>query len=201
MIAHASVLDSRVLVLNRAWMPIRAAAVREVLGMLSTGSAKVVEPNTYEVFDFESWAELSASPHEPVIRSAYLRMRVPEVVVLALYDGMPRREVVFTRRNLFRRDHYACQYCGGQPGTSELTIDHVVPKAQGGAGSWLNCVLACVPCNARKANRTPDEAAMKLRRPPFKPKWHPTIFLPLGQRRESWERFLSRAYWNVPLES
>ena len=201
MISQTAVLDSRVLVLNRTWMPIRSAAVREILGMLCTGSAKVVEPATYDVYDIQSWSEVAVEPHEPVIRSAYLSMRVPEVVLLALYDGMPRREVVFTRRNIFKRDRYACQYCGAQPGTSELTIDHVIPKARGGQSTWTNCVLACVPCNARKASRTPDEATMRLRRSPIQPKWHPTVFLPLGQRRESWDKFLSRAYWNVPLES
>ncbi|MGO8753162.1 MAG: HNH endonuclease [Thermoguttaceae bacterium] len=80
------------------------------------------------------------------------------------YDRTPEATVTFSRRNVFKRDHFTCQYCGSQPGTEELTVDHVIPRAQGGVSSWTNCVLACVACNKRKADRTPEQAGMKLRR-------------------------------------
>ena len=78
---------------------------------------------------------------------------------------MPAAAVTFSRRNIFKRDRYVCQYCGSQPGSEELTIDHVVPRSQGGVSSWTNCVLACMTCNKRKADRTPEQAGMMLRQP------------------------------------
>lgn len=81
--------------------------------------------------------------------------------------------MAFSRRNIFERDHYTCQYCGVQPGVDELSIDHVFPRSQGGTSTWDNCVLACVECNKKKADRTPSEADMKLRKQPCRPQWKP----------------------------
>ena len=78
--------------------------------------------------------------------------------MLAEYDRLPTAAVSFSRRNIFKRDHWTCQYCGRQPGGDELTIDHVVPRSQGGVSTWENCVLACIDCNKRKADRTPAQA-------------------------------------------
>jgi 5-methylcytosine-specific restriction endonuclease McrA len=121
------------------------------------------------------------------------------VIALQAYDRMPISAVTFSRRNIFKRDHYICQYCGTQPGTDELTIDHIVPRAQGGVSSWTNCVLACVACNKRKADRTPREAGMQLRRQPVRPTWKP-IYPNHQVRLESWTKFVSDVYWNAELE-
>ncbi len=86
-----------------------------------------------------------------------------------------------------------------QPGTDELTIDHVVPRSRGGASSWENCVLACVSCNKRKADRTPEQARMHLRKKPVRPAWKP-LYADHGLRLESWSKFISEAYWVVELE-
>ena len=126
-------------------------------------------------------------------------MRVPEVVTLTRYDRYREAVVTFSRRNILKRDHATCQYCGVQPGSEELTIDHVVPRSQGGATTWENCVLACVACNARKANRTPERSGMLLRRHPFRPSWKPLYSAP-NVKIASWTRFISEAYWNVPME-
>ena len=91
-----------------------------------------------------------------------LRLRVPEVI--ALTELRPAADVggdVQPPQHLQARP-LQCQYCGDQPGGEELTIDHVVPRAQGGVSSWTNCVLACIDCNKRKADRTPQQAGMKL---------------------------------------
>ena len=128
-----------------------------------------------------------------------LRLRVPEVIVLADYDRLPTAAVSFSRRNIFKRDHWACQYCGCQPGSEELTIDHVVPRSQGGTSTWENCVLACIGCNKRKADRTPHQAGMRLRKVPVRPTWKP-IYARDSVRIESWSKFISETYWNVPLE-
>jgi 5-methylcytosine-specific restriction endonuclease McrA len=80
-----------------------------------------------------------------------------------------------------------------------LTIDHVVPRAQGGVSSWENCVLACMECNKRKADRTPDQAKMRLKKHPVRPAWKPH-YADHSMRMASWSKFVSEAYWNVTLK-
>ena len=120
--------------------------------------------------------------------------------MLAAYDGFPQRTVAFSRRNLYRRDRFRCQYCGCKPGTEELTIDHVIPRSRGGRSNWQNCVLACVECNKRKSNRLPHEAGIHLRRPPQVPRWSWDVEVAIGHRKSSWEQFLADRYWNVELQ-
>ena len=126
-------------------------------------------------------------------------MRVPEVLALTRHDRPRSNSAPSAERNVFKRDHATCQYCGARPGTNELTIDHVLPRAQGGLTTWENCVLACVACNARKANRTPEQVGMEtpgIR--PFRPSWKP-LYDSTTVRLTSWSRFLSEAYWSVTL--
>jgi 5-methylcytosine-specific restriction endonuclease McrA len=127
----------------------------------------------------------------PCIRSARLRLPIPEVITLARYDRLPSTAITFSRRNVAKRDHYTCQYCGAQPGGEAITIDHVVPRSQGGTSSWTNCVAACEDCNARKGDRTPDQAGMKLRHRPVRPEWKP-FYAAQGVSIESWARFVNR---------
>ena len=101
---------------------------------------------------------------------------------------------------LYKRDRFTCQYCGIQPGSEELTVDHVLPRSRSGTSTWENCVLACVDCNHRKADRTPDEAGMPLRKLPIKPAWNP-FYSRQALRIESWSRFLSESYWSVELDA
>lgn len=196
----ANVLYAPTLVLNRHWVPIKTATVKDALCLLYKGAARVVEPRTYETFDYRSWSELAAERGRPHVRTVRLAFPVPEVILLSRYGGVPEREVVFSRRNLFRRDRFTCQYCGAQPGANALTIDHVLPRSRGGKSAWENCVLACLACNARKANRLPQEAGLRLLRAPAKPRWSPSLTLALGTVRESWEQFVSRMYWDAELE-
>ncbi|HEB54187.1 MAG TPA: HNH endonuclease, partial [bacterium] len=144
-----SVLSLPTLVLNRSWIAIDTTSVVDAMRLLFKGSALAVRPENYETHAFESWADLAVEPDEPHIRTARLRIRVPEIIALTGYDRVPKRAVAFTRRHLFDRDRRRCQYCGCTPGTSELTIDHVVPRSRGGLSTWTNCVLACVACNRR----------------------------------------------------
>lgn len=194
-----AVLDRPTLVLNRYWQPVNVATVARALVMLWNESARVVDPESYRLYEWADWARLSPRDGEPCIRSVRFRLRVPEVIALTRYDRYRESTVTFSRRNIFKRDHSMCQYCGVRPGTSELTIDHVLPRAQGGVSSWENCVLACVACNARKANRTPEQAHMRLRKRPTRPDWKP-MYAYSNVRIESWARFISEAYWNVALD-
>jgi 5-methylcytosine-specific restriction endonuclease McrA len=186
--------------LNRHWQPVHVAPVQRALVMLWNQAACVIDPDDFRLYDWSDWAKLAPREGEPFIRTVRFHLRVPEVVALTRHDRARHQTVTFSRRNLFKRDHSTCQYCGCQPGTEELTIDHVVPRSQGGQTTWENCVLACVACNAHKANRTPDQAGMKLRRAPTRPSWKP-LYDATGHRIASWSRFMSDAYWNVPLET
>ena len=194
------VLSQPTLVLNRSWVAIDTTSVLGALRLLFKGSAVAVRPDNYEVHGFESWADLAVEPDEPHIRTARLRIRVPEVIALTRYNKVPRRSVTFTRRNLFQRDKRRCQYCGARPGTAELTIDHVLPRSRGGTSTWCNCVLACIACNRRKSDRTPVEAGMRLRATPVMPKWRPTLDVAVAQMRQSWQKFVSDKYWDTTLE-
>jgi 5-methylcytosine-specific restriction endonuclease McrA len=194
-----AVLERPTLVLNRSWQPVHVATVARSLTMLWNESAQVVDPDDFRLYNWADWARLAPRDGEPFIRTVTFRLRCPEVLTLIRHDRPRHNAVTFCRRNVFKRDHVTCQYCGARPGSEELTIDHVIPRAQGGQTNWENCVLACVPCNARKANRTPDQAGMKLRRHPTRPSWKP-LYDSANIRIASWSRFLSEAYWNVSLE-
>jgi 5-methylcytosine-specific restriction endonuclease McrA len=192
------VLERPTLVLNRNWQPVNVATVARALVLLWNESARVVDPADYQLYDWADWSKLRPRGDEPFIRAVRFRLRIPEVVALRSYDRVPVATVTFSRRNIFKRDHSTCQYCGVQPGSDELTIDHVVPRAQGGVSSWENCALACVACNKRKADRTPEQARMRLRHKPVRPTWKP-LYSDHGGRIESWSKFISEAYWSVTL--
>ena len=195
-----AVLNRPTLVLNKNWQPVGVATVAKSLVKVWNEAARIVDPADYRLYAWEDWAELKPADGEPFILTARLKIRVPEVVTLSNYDRMPTNAVTFSRRNVFKRDRFTCQYCGQQPGGEELTIDHVIPRAQGGISAWENCVLACIDCNARKADRTPDEARMPLKRAPERPVWKP-LYAAHGTRIDSWSKFLSEAYWTVELDA
>lgn len=194
-------LDQRALVLNRHWVPIGTTSVRTALCLLYREAARAVHPEDYTLHDFDSWASLRVAEEEPAIRSVNLRLKVPEVVLLTRYTAVPHRKVTFSRKNIYRRDRYTCQYCGSKPPLQDLSVDHVVPRSFGGRSTWTNCVLSCLKCNRKKANRSLAESGLKLHKAPVEPTWTPCITVPLGHRRTSWEQFISHEYWNVELEN
>jgi len=195
----SAVLNRPTLVLNRNWQPVGVATVAKSLVKVWNETARIVDPHDYQQYDWPDWARLVPDENELFIRTRSNRLRVPEVIVLTSYDRLPASTVTFSRRNIFKRDRFTCQYCGRQPGSEELTVDHVMPRAQGGTSSWQNCVLACIGCNAKKADRTPEQARMPLRHNPVRPVWQP-LYGSHGTRIESWSRFISEAYWTVQLD-
>ncbi len=205
--AGASALDAKVLVLNKLYMAIRVIPARRAFVLLFKDLAEVihVDNGQWSNFDFETWSELSAmrdrfdGEHEWVSTVSF-EIAVPKVIRLLGYDRLPAQHVKLNRRNLFARDRNQCQYCGRTFPTSELSIDHVTPRSQGGADTWQNLVCACVACNARKGGRTPDQAGVQLIRTPVQPKRNPLISARLGHARyETWKAFLDNAYWSVEL--
>lgn len=193
-----AMLNRQTLVLNRNWQPVGVASVARTLTLVAADRAKIVDPQSFQQYTWADWARLIPQDDEPYVQSVAFRIRVPEVITLTAYDRVPTTVVAFSRRNIYKRDRLTCQYCGDRPGSEELTLDHVLPRSRGGATTWENCVLACVECNRRKANRTPAEAHMPLRKVPVRPTWKP-IYARHDVKIESWSKFLSEAYWNVEL--
>lgn len=185
------VLYARVLVLNRNWVPVSTTSVRGAFALLCRGAASVVCTETYECFDLEGWVGRRAIPGASV-GTPRGRVLVPEVLVLSWSGGRPRGDVSFTRRNLFRRDGYRCQYCGENVRNREKSIDHVVPRSKGGQTSWENCVLSCLPCNYAKGDRTPREAGLALVARPARPAWTPLAETDLQEVPAGWVSFLGR---------
>jgi 5-methylcytosine-specific restriction endonuclease McrA len=193
-----NVLQRPTLVLNKMWQPVSVQTVADALVKVWVGSARVVDPSDYAQYAWDDWAKLRPAENDLRIRLVGTTIRVPEVVTLACYDRVPNTVVAFSRKNLFSRDKWTCQYCGRRPGSQELTIDHVTPRALGGTSCFENCVAACVACNRKKADRTVKQAGMKLRTTPRVPRWNPAFLS--GVVLGSWEKFVSEMYWNVPLE-
>ena len=208
MLNVTSVLDEKVLVLNRLYTAVRVVSARRAFVMLVKEAAEViaVENGQYLNYDFASWTEIAQlqKAFEPDayswLRTAQLEIAVPKIIRLFGYDRLPQQPVKLNRRNIYARDGNRCQYCGKHFATRDLTIDHVVPRVQGGEHTWINLVCACVRCNTRKGGRTPVEARMRLIRRPVRPKRNPAITLRLGSAKyQSWKAFLNDAYWTVEL--
>ncbi len=196
-------LSSQVLVLNRSFVPVHVTNLRHALCMLYRGIAKVVDGH-YELFDFDSWAALSVAEHDEQIGLVGKAMRVPRVVLLQIYDRLPKRPVRFSRLNVYLRDQNTCQYCARIFSRSDLNLDHVIPVSKGGKTSWENVVCSCIECNLRKGGRSPEQAGIKLIRRPSKPPW--TFFFNHMTKPiyyEAWKPFLTMvdfSYWNVELK-
>jgi 5-methylcytosine-specific restriction endonuclease McrA len=200
----ASFLNQHVLVLNRLWQAVNVCTVRRALSLVFEGHAQVVfdtGDGDYRTFNFSAWQDLSRqAPLPEAIHTVSFKIRVPRVILLLVFDRLPRKEVKFTRHNIFERDRNTCQYCGRVYDRKDLNLDHVVPRDRGGPTTWENIVCSCIECNTRKANRTPQEAAMRLIRKPKRPKWRPFVQISFGAvQHDSWKQFIDLAYWNVEL--
>ncbi|MFM7522358.1 MAG: HNH endonuclease [Planctomycetota bacterium] len=203
-----SPLGLSVLVLNRSFVAVHVTNVRRAVTLLFRRLAEVVhiEEGQFAAHSLESWRELSAmqaalrTADQDWIQAVGYELQAPRVIRLVSCDRGPRPGIRFNRRNVFARDGNQCQYCGRSFPTSELSLDHVVPRSRGGITSWENIVCACVACNVHKGGRTPHEARMQLVRQPVKPKRSPLLSLKLGNPKyASWKSFVDSAYWLVDL--
>jgi len=203
-----SALSSNVLVLNRHYAAVRVISARRAFCLLFKRIAEIVavRDRSWESHDFDSWRQVSAyrakyeREHHEWVRCVKFDLAVPRIIRLLVYDRLPRREVKFTRRNIYARDRNRCQYCGKRFSTTDLSLDHVVPRSRGGTSDWANIVCCCLTCNVRKGGRTPKEAGMRLITEPVKPRRSPVVTLRLSSEKyASWKQFLDAAYWNVEL--
>lgn len=164
-------MTSPVLVLNQNYEPLNVCNTRRALTLVDGGKAEVLEHA------------------EGLLRSPSRSFARPSVIRLVYLIKRPRPRVRLTRREVFIRDNYTCQYCGVK--TRDLTLDHVIPRHRGGRHSWDNLVSACRACNHKKGGKTPEEAHMRLRRQPFEPKAN--AYYLFGQYLdgyEEWQKFI-----------
>jgi 5-methylcytosine-specific restriction endonuclease McrA len=197
-----SPIDAQVLVLNRRYKPVAVTGAERAFGLLYSGAAHALD-REMRTFDFESWSALSAEAGDDVVRTARLALKVPRVVVLQLFDRLPRSHIRFSRQNIYLRDGFTCQYCGFVFPRSKLNLDHVVPRSQGGITSWENVVCSCVACNTAKGGRTPAQARMKLKAVPRRPRAADVPSTRLKRKlHDEWLPFLdpvTASYWNAEL--
>jgi len=164
-------LDTPVLVLNANYEPLNVCTTKRAMGLMMSGKA------------------IPLATRSEDIRTINTAVPCPSIVRLAYMVHRPRPRVKLSKREVFRRDNFTCQYCGktGYP----LTLDHVMPRNRGGGYSWDNLVTACPVCNRRKSDRTPEEAGMPLRHRPFEP--HPSaeyLYGRMAEAHDEWAGFI-----------
>lgn len=196
---------SDVLVLNRSFMAVQIIDWRRAMSLVYIDHARVVDED-YKTYNFEDWREMSTLiQRDPsgFVTTPSFKIAIPDVISLRHFDGLPRAEVKFTRRNIYEHYGYRCAYCGLKFVSSDLNLEHVIPRSRGGKTDWSNVVTTCIPCNLKKGNRLPNEANMKLLVKPTKPRWTGAAalaFRPGFKLKASWQRFVDNVYWNTELE-
>ncbi len=125
------------------------------------------------------------------IRTVNAPYPFPSVIRLSHYKRVPFKNVILSRKNILRRDGHRCQYCGGT--SAPLTVDHIIPRARGGKDSWENLVTACLPCNNRKRDHTPERAGMTLKSVPRRPSRVSFIVQSAHAVEELWKPYLFMA--------
>ena len=182
-------LNGPCLVLNKSWRPVNVISVPRAISMALGEKAVFIEGGTGITYGFKDWVRRGVVEGRPV-RTATYSFDAPEVLVTRSTHRAKRR-VPLTKRNIFARDSFRCQYCGARFGTTRLSIDHIIPQCQGGSRVWSNVVCACKECNVRKAGRTPKEAKMRLIKTEMKePVWSPIYSKKTKRIPESWGNFV-----------
>lgn len=165
------ITDSRVLVLNQNYEPLSVCSARRALVMQLLGKVEIVE--TYDGLR---------------VRSYRASMALPSVVRLWSYVKVPYKRILLTRKNIIKRDDHVCQYCGNA--RAVMTVDHIIPKCNGGSDTWENMVCACEKCNNKKGDRTPEKAGMRLLRMPKRPSHIAFIQSFIGVSDKRWRPYL-----------
>lgn len=196
---------SNVLVLNRNYYAIQIVDWKKAVSLMYQGLADAVD-DQFANYCFEDWAQLSSAMKDHpngFVHSPRFKIAIPDIIRLNKFDRLPKREVKFSRRNIYQHYNYKCCYCGHKFHSSELNLDHVLPKSRGGETTWKNIVTACIPCNSKKMNRTPEEAGMKLLVKPSRPMWKGAIsfieFPPSLPIKASWQKIIDACYWDSEL--
>ena len=166
----AVVVTAPVLVLNLNYVPINICTVRRAVVLVVKGKAELLEN------------------HRGQIRTVDRSIDAPSIIRLAYLVKRPFLPRKLSKKEIFLRDRYTCQYCSKK--AQDLTLDHVVPRRQHGPHTWENVVTACTRCNLRKAGRTPAEAKMKLVKIPRAPDPNPYLILQNRVILDEWQPYL-----------
>jgi 5-methylcytosine-specific restriction endonuclease McrA len=174
--------QTRTLLLSQGYEPIKVISWQRAITLLTLGKVEVIEE------------------YDDEIRAVSLVIKIPAVVRLLRAFRRFAKPVKFSRINIYARDGYKCQYCGTKCLISELTYDHVVPRAKGGRTTWENIVTCCYPCNYKKGSRTPAEAKMTLRSMPSRPEWVPAVTIRVSTKSvpDAWRDYV---YWTGEIDS
>jgi hypothetical protein len=185
-----------VLILNKHWIPINTTTASHSFTLMYTDNAKgiLVEEDSIVPLTWNEWVNLKANDNDRKIKTVNGFIKIPNVIVLNHYDKIPRQIIKFTQKNLWERDNFTCQYTGKKISKLTGNIDHIIPKSQGGKTSWENCVLAHKEINAIKADRTPEQAGLKLLKKPSAPRIMPVSFYIRNKDEiKDWNVFLNDA--------
>lgn len=164
-------MNAKVLILNQNYEPMSVINVKKAIVLLYLGKAELVE-----AYDGKR------------VHSVSMAMPFPSIVRLSVFVRVPFKKIILSRKNILRRDGHRCQFCGRAD--IPLTVDHVLPISRGGEDTWENLVCACVKCNNKKGDRTPEEALMPLRRKPMRPNHVAFIRHFVGTLDERWKPYL-----------
>lgn len=205
----------KVLTLNKVYQPLSIVSLYDALKAVINERAEVitVKEGSYLSHNIDEWFELSVlksyfeeelTGREDWIKTPGMNIEAPRIIRFLNFDKKPFQKVKFSRKNIFLRDNFVCQYCGNKFPIEKLQLEHVVPRSKGGKTTWLNTVCSCHKCNTRKRNRTPQEAGMSLIRKPFKPVFSFTSSLKIPhnakEKYTEWQHFLDEMYWNKQLD-
>jgi 5-methylcytosine-specific restriction endonuclease McrA len=157
-------------VLNQNYEPLTVCNVRRAIILTYLGKAEII-----------------GKVDNRDVRSIYQTFDYPSIVRLIIFVRVPFRKIILSRKNILRRDNHRCQFCGS---TSNLTIDHIIPKSKGGEDDWENLTTACIKCNNKKGDRTPEEAKMNLLSIPKKPSHITFIKNFAGDINTDWKPYL-----------
>lgn len=185
-------LNKSCLVLDQAWRAINVVPAFKAICMCYTRDHLIVDPTDFATYGFEEWVDRGTPAGRPV-RTTSMVFDAPEIVVTSAVQKFRDTKVNLNKSTVCKRDGYRCQYCGKKFSEANLSLDHVVPKSQGGRLVWENVVAACLKCNVSKGGRTPRQSNMKLVREPFEPRWSPMFAKRVsGATPESWRRILAK---------
>jgi len=165
-------LESNVLLLNQNFEPLTMCTAKRAIIMVWTGKAEIIENTRF------------------CIHSVSMTFFIPSVIRLLLFVSITQKlNIQLTKQNILRRDHKTCQYCGKSEG--HMTVDHVIPRSQGGLDTWENLVCACPSCNNRKGDNIPEKVGMRLLKSPRKPSLRAFLFAHKGMISQSWQTYLN----------
>jgi len=163
-------MDQKVLILNQDFSAFALCSIQKAFVLLYLEKAEMVHKS-----------ELG------VLRSISCSYPIPSIIRLQRYVHVPYKGISLSRHNIMKRDAYQCLYCGS---TKNLTLDHLLPKSRGGGSSWTNLVTACMRCNTKKGDRTPEEAGLTLKQKPKKPSLTAFLAANAGALDQTWQIYL-----------